>query len=200
MLRLLLLCGMLSSMVYLGADIISGASWEGYSYSSQAISELMAAGAASRFVAVPFFIIYDMLVIVFGSSLFALPAQKNLRLAGGLIIGVGVTGLITTTCFPMHLRSEDPTFSDTMHIILTGLTTVLVMLAVSTAATAFGKGFKYYSIFTIIIMLVFGALAGLDVPKIAAGQPTPWLGITERITIGAYLLWIAVLSAKMAWF
>lgn len=42
-------------------------------------------------------------------------------------------------------------------------------------------------------MLIFGAIAGLDGPKIAAQQPTPGLGITERITIGAYLIWIVAL-------
>jgi len=198
--RLLLLCGLLSSMVYLSADIISGASWEGYSYTSQAISELMAIDAASRPVAVPFFIIYDMLVIVFGSGLLALTMEKRLRLSGGLIIGVGITGLVTTIFFPMHLRGEVPTISDTMHIIFTGLTTVLIMLAIGFAAAAYGKGFRYYSILTLIIMLAFGALAGLDGARIAANQPTPWLGITERITIGAYLLWVAVLSYKVAWF
>ncbi|HEY0611116.1 MAG TPA: DUF998 domain-containing protein [Chitinophaga sp.] len=192
--RLLFLCGLLSSLLYAGADIISAAAWKEYSYASQAISELMAINAPSRPVAVPFFVIYDLLVITFGTGLVIWPVRKRLRLAGGLITGVGITGLITTLFFPMHLRGEAPTLSDTMHIILTGVTTVLIVLAIVSSTAVYGKGFRYYSIFTIVILLVFGALAGLDGPRIAAGQPTPWLGITERITIGAYLLWIAILS------
>lgn len=191
--QLFFLCGILSSAVFISADIISAAAWRGYSYSSQAISELMAIGAPSRPVAVPLFMIYDILVIAFGSGLLIWTAERRLRRAGGLIIGAGVTSLITTLFFPMHLRSGDPTISDTLHIIITGVTTALIILAIVTGAV-YGKGFRYYSILTIVIVVVFGALAGLDIPGIAYGKPTPWLGITERVTVGAYVLWMGVLS------
>jgi hypothetical protein len=192
--QLLFLCGILSSAVFISADIISAAAWKGYSYSSQAISELMAIGAPSRPVAVPLFMIYDILVIAFGSGLLIWTAERRLRLAGGLIIGAGVTSFITTLFFPMHLRSGDPTISDTLHIIITGVTTALIILAIVTGAAVYGKGFRYYSIITIAIVVVFGALAGMDIPGITAHQPTPWLGITERVTVAAYVLWMAVLS------
>ncbi|HEY1164950.1 MAG TPA: DUF998 domain-containing protein [Chitinophaga sp.] len=195
--RLLFLCGILSSLVFISADLLSAAAWKGYSYSSQVISELMAIHAVSRPVAIPLFVIYDMLVITFGSSLLIFPFEKRLRLTGGLIIGAGITSLITTLFFPMHLRTEAATISDTMHIIFTGVTTLLMLLAIVSAAAVYGKRFRYYSICTVVILLVFGALAGLDVPKIADGQPTPWLGLTERVTIGAYVLWMAVLSVKL---
>jgi len=42
---------------------------------------------------------------------------------------------------------------------------------------------------------VFGALTGLIVARAAAtNQPTPWLGVTERINIYAYMLWKLVLA------
>jgi len=192
--QVLLLCGIFSSLVYFSADLISGASWEGYSYTSQAISELMAVNAPSRPVAVPLFIIYDVLVIAFGIGLLLFTVQKRLHFASGMIIGVGITGLITTLFFPMHLRGEERTFTDTMHIILTGVTTLLIVLAMGSSAAAKGKGFRWYTILTVLVLLIFGAIAGMDGPKIATHQPTPWLGLTERITIGAYLTWMAVLS------
>jgi hypothetical protein len=195
--RLLFLCGILSSLVFVSADLISAAAWKGYSYRSQVISELMAINAVSRPVAVPLFMIYDLLVVTFGSGILLFTPEGRLRLAGGLIIGAGITSLITTLFFPMHLRTEAATISDTMHIIITGVTTILMLLAIASAAAVYGKGFRYYAIFTIIILLVFGALAGLDIPRIADGQPTPWLGFTERVTIGAYVLWMAVLSVKL---
>jgi hypothetical protein len=37
---------------------------------------------------------------------------------------------------------------------------------------------------------VFGLLSG-QVDKLAAGAPTPWMGLLERIGIGAWLLWMA---------
>jgi hypothetical protein len=33
-----------------------------------------------------------------------------------------------------------------------------------------------------------------EVQHLAAGEPTPWFGLLERITIGVYLLWVAVLA------
>jgi len=195
--RLLFLSGMLSSLVFISADLISAAAWKGYSFRSQVISELMAVHAASRPVSIPLFVIYDVLVLTFGNSLLIFTPEKRLHVAGGLIIGAGVTSLITTLFFPMHLRAEAATISDTIHIIFTGVTTVLMLLAIVSTAGVYGKRFRYYAIFTIVILLVFGALAGLDVPGIADGQPTPWLGLTERVTIGAYVLWMAVLSVKL---
>lgn len=195
--QLLLLCGIFSSLLYICADIISGATWEGYSYTSQAISELMAIDAPSRPVAVPFFVIYDILVTAFGTGLLLLASQRRLHFAGGLIIGIGITGLVTTLFFPMHLRGEESNFTDTMHIVLTGVTTLLIVLAMGFSAAAGRKGFKLYTILTILVLLIFGAIAGMDGPRIAAQQPTPWLGVTERITIGAYLIWIAKLSMLM---
>jgi len=198
--RLLFLSGMLSSLVFISADLISATSWKGYSYCSQVISELMAINAVPRPVAVPLFVVCDILVLTFGSSLLIFTTERRLRLAGGFIIGAGITSLITTLFFPMHLRTEAATISDTIHIIFTGVTTVLMLLAIVAAAAVYGKRFRYYSIFTIMILLIFGALAGLDVPRIADGQPTPWLGLTERVTIGAYVLWVAVLSIRLSRF
>jgi len=195
--QLLLLCGILSSLLYIGADIISGATWEGYSYTSQAISELMAINAPSRPVAVPFFVIYDILVTAFGTDLLLLASQRRLHFAGGLIIGIGITGLVTTLFFPMHLRGEESSFTDTMHIVLTGITTLLIVLAMGFSAAMGGNGFKRYTLLTILVLLIFGAIAGMDGPRMAAQQPTPWLGVTERITIGVYLIWIARLSLLM---
>jgi hypothetical protein len=94
----------------------------------------------------------------------------------------------------MHLRGAEGTITDIMHIALTSVTVLFILLAVGFGAAADGKRFRLYSILTILILLVFGALAGLDGPRVAAQLPTPWLGVTERITIYAYLLWLAMLA------
>jgi hypothetical protein len=62
------------------------------------------------------------------------------------------------------------------------------------AAAAFGNRFRRYSIGTIVILLVFGAVAGSDISRIDAQLPTPRLGIIERVDIYAYLLWMVVLA------
>ena len=45
-----------------------------------------------------------------------------------------------------------------------------------------------------MILVAFGVLTGLDGPSIAANLPTPWVGVWERVNIGAFLLWVVVLA------
>lgn len=46
--KALLVCGILSSLLYVAIDIYGALQFEGYSYASQAISELTAIGAPTR--------------------------------------------------------------------------------------------------------------------------------------------------------
>jgi hypothetical protein len=46
--RILLLCGVLSPLLYAVADALAGMRWEGYSFRDHTISELGAIGAPSR--------------------------------------------------------------------------------------------------------------------------------------------------------
>ena len=72
-----------------------------------------------------------------------------------------------------------------------------MLTAIGFGAAAFGKWFRFYSIATIVILLVFGVLTGLDAPRIEANLPTPWVGVTERIDIGVFLLWVVVLAVAL---
>ena len=57
--------------------------------------------------------------------------------------------------------------------------------------------FRIHSLATILIMITFGALAGSSGARLAAGQPTPWFGVIERINIYTSLLWVAALAAAL---
>jgi hypothetical protein len=84
-----------------------------------------------------------------------------------------------------------------MHIILTVVTVLSWMLILGFAATAFGKRFRIYSIVTLLTVLMCGALTGPQAAKLAIGQPTPWLGLTERINIYSFMLWVVVLAITL---
>jgi len=45
-----------------------------------------------------------------------------------------------------------------------------------------------------LVFLIFGVLAGIDGPRIAANLPTPWLGVWERINVFGYMLWVFILA------
>src|SRR5215217_9469859 len=95
--RVLLICGILASLIYVATDILAGKLWEGYSFTSQAISELSAIGAPTRPLVVTLGIIYDVLLIAFGLCVWVLAAgqrRRALRLTGGLLVGIGVIGFV----------------------------------------------------------------------------------------------------------
>jgi hypothetical protein len=96
-----------------------------------------------------------------------------------------------------ELGAGGGTFSDTMHIVLSALTVLLILSQIGFGAAAFSKRFRFYSILTAATVLVFGAKTGLYSPRLAAGDPTPWLGLVERISIGAWLLWMAVVATAL---
>ena len=112
------------------------------------------------------------------------------------MVAYGVIGLAWPLA-PMHLRGAEFTLTDTMHIVFSMVTVLLMLLAIGFGAAAFGKGFRLYSIATVVILVAFGALTGVDAPRIAANLPTPWIGVWERINIAAFLLWVVVLAIAL---
>ena len=72
-----------------------------------------------------------------------------------------------------------------------------MMLMMGFGAAALGKKFRFYTIATMILLMGFGYLTGLDAPKIPDNLPTPLLGIWERILIGLFMFWVMVLSITM---
>jgi hypothetical membrane protein len=195
--KLLLICGILASLLYVASDIVAAMNWEGYSYTHQTVSELRAIGAPTRPLLVPILLIYAMLEIAFGLGVREAAGQKRaLRIAGVLLIGLGVVDLAAPFS-PMHLRGAESTLTDTMHVILTVVTVLLILLIIGFGAVADGKRFRLYSIATILILALCGAWAFLDAPRIAANLPTPWVGVRERINIYGYMLWMMVLAIAL---
>jgi len=71
---------------------------------------------------------------------------------------------------------------------------VLMLLMIGFGAAALGKDFKVFSIFIVLVFVLFGMLTARESGGIRAGLPTPHLGTWERVNIGAYMLWVIVFS------
>lgn len=194
-LKLLLACGILSPLLFVAMNVFVPRLFDGYSLASQTISELSAIGAPTRSLWVWLGTVYGLLFAAFGWGVWkSAGPNRPLRVAGALIVADGVVSLFWP---PMHLRGQELTLTDTMHIVWTIVTGLLMMLAVGFAAVAFGKWFRLYSSATLMIFFVFGALTGMEGPRVAANLPTPWIGVWERIIIAAQMLWIAVLAVTL---
>lgn len=194
--RLLLACGIIAGLLYIA--MITLIRYDGYSLLAQVPSELTAIGAPTRTLWFWLAWVYTALVFAFGWGVWkSAGANRPLRVVGALLLGSCALALLWPFA-PMHQRevlaAGGGTFGDTLHRALGIVTALLFLLTVGFGAAAFGRRFRLYSIATIVIALVFGILLGLDSRGIETNQPTPWVGLWERINIGVYMLWVIVLA------
>ena len=197
----LLACGLVYAVLYpVVNDVIAATFYDGYSRTSQAVSELSAVGAAPR----PFLMavgpVFSLLQIGFGVGVWQSAQGKvSLRVAGALMVGHGAMSFLWVFA-PMSRReviaAGGGTSADTMHLVLAAGTGLFVAAYVAVFAIGSGWVFRVYSVLTLAVALVFGRLSA-QVDKIQAGAPTPYLGLLERIGIGAWLLWMAVASVML---
>jgi len=195
----LLICGIVSSLLYVVMNIVAAMFYEGYSSISQTVSELSAIGAPTRPLWVSLAIVYSLLVIAFGFGVWqSFVSNQSLKIAGLLFIVDAVIGLFWP---PMHQRevlaAGGGTITDTIHIVFTIVTVPVMMLAIAFGAAALEKPFRRYSILTLVILVFAGVLTGLESPNISKDLPTPLIGIWERINIGVYMLWVAVFAVTL---
>jgi hypothetical membrane protein len=194
--KTLLVSGILSSLLYVAIDALAALRYGVYhSYISQAISELGAVGAPTKQLVDPLFIAYSVLVMAFGVGVWtSANGKRALGIIGGLLIGIGVVGLLTP---PMNLRGAGDVSGDLPHIVLTGVIVLFILSAIALGASLYGRRWRRYSFATLVTILVSGAWTGFEATRLAAQQPTPWLGVAERINIGAYLLWVLLLAVTL---
>jgi hypothetical protein len=196
--KILLICGIASSLLYVAMNIIGPMQYPGYSSVSQTISELSAFGVPSRPLWIPLGIAYDVLLIAFGLGVWkSAGSKRSLRIVGGLLVAFGAVGFLWPLA-SMHQReviaAGGGTLADTMHLVLGGVSVLFMFLAIWFGSKAFGKRFYSYSIWTIVALLLFGILTGIDGPKVGKNLPTPFVGIWERINIATFMLWAIVLA------
>jgi hypothetical protein len=193
--EILLFCGILASAVYAVSDLAGSLSWEGYSPLSQAFSELNAIGAPTRTLMLILLAVDNVLFFAFGLGLILAHGKKAQSIAGFFVIANALAGL-SLPFFPMHVRGMTSAGGDIGHIILTVVTVIFIILIFCFGAFSRGKGFMAYTLVTLAVVVAFGVWAGQDGVSLSLGEPTPWLGLKERVNIYAYMAWNAVFALR----
>ena len=194
--KYLLYCGVAASLLYIAMNIFIPFLDKGYNWVTQTVSELSAVDAPTRPLWFPLGIAYTLLIAAFGWGVFRSAGQKRpLRIVGILLI---INGLMGLTWSPMHQRevlaAGGGTFTDTWHLVMASVTVLLMFLSIGFGAAAFGKGFRFYSIVTILVFIVFGTLTFVEAPNVDKNLPTPYIGLWERINIATFMIWVLVFS------
>ena len=168
--------------------------WGNYDFTSQYVSELSAIGSPSRVFVIPLYLLYNILVIAFIAGVWQVSTEKRkFRILTFLLFGY-VLGGIMGLFFPMNPSVPATEFSNTMHQTLAGVTVVFILLSLVVGLTIFSKHFRYYSLGTILVYLLLGALPFLGVAQVEEGSPTPWLGLVERSMVYGFMLWVVLLA------
>ena len=197
--KALLLCGILSSVLYVATDALAGRLYEGYSYADQNYSEWLATGAPTRTFMLRVSIAYNLLVAAFAVGVWTSASPKRTaRITGVMIVGYAVLSMITPLFFQMDMRGARVTPRGSLHGPMTAVMSLFIILSMGFGAFMIGRWFRSYSLATIVILITFGVLTVLQAPQLEAGLPTPWMGLTERINIYATMLWFSVLAIALA--
>jgi len=194
----LLAAGVVSSVLYVaGIDLVAAIAYPDYhGYSSQMVSELMAVGAPTRALLICLFIPYNLLVLAFALGVWqSARGRKAVRLTALAILAYGLVSSAGLLLTPMDLRGTVDSDRDGLHIAATFVMSVLIVAMIWFGSQAQGGRFRLYSLTTIAVVMVFGALAGyLSGPM---PDPTPGLGLAERVNIYATMLWVAVFAISL---
>jgi hypothetical protein len=201
--KILLGCGIVSSVLYVAADALGSLRYEGYSYADQQVSELLAEGSPVRslmlgLMAIP----YAALVTAFGAGVWVAAGPKRAgRLAGALLIGYAVVGGVTGVVFRMNTRevlaASGADWRGALHVPMTIVMSLFLVVGMGFGAALLGRGFRWYTVGTIVTLGIFAALVGSQAGAIGANEATPWMGIAERVNIYATMLWLAVLAGGL---
>ena len=154
--------GILAPVFFLLVDVIGGLSTPNHSYVVNAVSELTQAGAENIFLLNLFFFFSALAGLAFGIGLFLTfkdSKSKLLKIGSILIIINAIFSGLTGTIFPMDPFGAEVTFPGTMHVVLVGLSVILVLLLMAFFGVGLNrekqmKSFRLYSIITVLRWLV----------------------------------------------
>jgi Protein of unknown function (DUF998) len=198
--RILLVCGVVSSVLYVVVDVLGSLRYPGYRYTEQQFSELTAQGSPVRPLMIALSVIpYTLLVTAFALGVFtSAPKKRAARITGAMLLGYAAFGMVGGWLTPMNTREAleagERGLRNAMHVPMTAVMSLFMLLAMGFGAGLLGKRFRYYSYATIAILIVFGVVTSLQAGKMVANEPTPWMGLTERINIYATMFWVAVMA------
>jgi hypothetical protein len=197
--RALLACGIVGAALFIAMDLVASFwLYPGYDYTAQQVSELSAIGAPSRDFWLTMGLPHFALSFAFALGVWRASAGRtSLRIIAVLLALFALNSLIWGWVAPMHMRGVAFSATDTMHIALTVVAVVLMVMFMTIGSTALGRGFRLFSIITLAAMLAAGGIVGTQVPAIAQGLPTPWMGLLERVSVYAPSLWTSALALML---
>ena len=195
------LFGIIAPLFYIIPTLVGGLLRPGYSHLLNSVSDLLASGAPNKVYLIIPFTLYPIFLSIFGFSLFAVlrsnpvPLNSLSGLIGFILIGasMGILGILTMTIFPQDAHGTPMTTPGLMHLILVGIQAVSAMAAILLIGFWFksngSSGYFIYSIISFAVLLITGIIS-----IIGATQGNQFIGLFERLNVGAIMQWLIVIG------
>ena len=191
--KILLSCGVLAVLLYIGTDLLAGFLSKGYHFDSQSASLLSAFGSPTRPYVLALNITADILLVAFTLGIW-FSADRNciLRLMACLLAGNAVFSMVAVVFFPLHPAEPVNSPANTLNTIIMAVSVFLLLFAIGFGAAGNHNWFRYFSIGLLLLFLVLSILGIVVFPRIAAGPPVSRVGTQERTLFYSELLWLAL--------
>ena len=198
--RILLLCGVISPVVYVVGTVLGAALRPGYSHITDTVSELMSPGSPNKPLMHTLFTASAVFSTLFGVGVWQFVRASGRSTTAGvvgavLLFAVGLVNILTAAVFPQDPMGAPATFQGKMHIILVAALSVMAMLATLLLGLWARQvdvlvGYGTYTLASLTVMLLTGGLAVATTEK-------PVMGLTERLAVVAVMQWNVVTGLKL---
>jgi hypothetical protein len=192
--------GIIAPVAYVLAVIIGGFMLPGYSHLYNSISELTASNVQRISIIYILFSVYNLSIILFGTGLYTnLPIilTNKAKLGAFMLIIIGVLGL-SMLYYVQDPRNVSMTFNGKMHLVLASISSLLTMITMVLFSLSFRQNIKFkkltvYSYISFLILFLTGIAAA-----VSTANNSPFGGLFERLTIGAFMQWIFIIAINFA--
>ncbi len=195
--RGLLWCGVAASLIYVAAVLWGGAVTPGYDPFGQPISALTESGSSGMGAVIALLVLYNLLL-----GAFALGVWMRLRAKGPVFwlvaaaLGdIALFGLLMLV-FPMDKMGTPMTAGGLTHLVVAGFTSVWTMLAIGLMAWGWRRLGRPDRARVDLALLGGVALSGISA-ALGTGLGWPVAGLFERLTIGLFLVWVALTATRL---
>jgi len=195
--RLFSLCGLIAPVLFIFTAVLGGALRPGYSHLTDTVSELFSPGSPNKPLLDTLHTCFALFLILFGIGILRYIQESQLdnwmgNLGAYLYILMGILSVGTAAIFPQDPWGSQPTFPGKMHILLSGILSLITILSMGLISAWFnqtGLWPLFWKYTWVIIGLIF-----LSAGFFYSNLGTPIMGLTERITILIGFLWTMILA------
>ena len=195
--KIFAMMGIWGPLVFFMLITALGPFWRGYSPLSEYISVLGSTGSPYRSVVNIFgFVLFGLIVGFVAASLAGQLAKSALTKASTRLLRAGSVFVMLMGVFPVDRYHSTVTLAGNLHRFITYAAFILLPASMVCLGLVFKKDAKWGGVWTAISLLL-AAGAVLAQVLILLDRHSPYVGLIQRLGVGAALFWVVLVSINL---